>query len=167
MRRLCAWPDFAASLPDDIFAGLVNQSDALAQNKGIEITESYFNTEKWVQMIDIDFSAGQVFTIDYDVLKEAKGLNFVNFNVNDLITKEYVINIVGVEDNEVLFDGDAWLGEVGTGKVDVFVDGNKLAYLSKLGGEGASDGIQYNLSGMKLVQIRYVIKQVVYLFRNF
>ena len=136
---------------DDIFAGLVNQSDALAQNKGIEITESYFNTEKWVQMIDIDFSAGQVFTIDYDVLKEAKGLNFVNFNVNDLITKEYVINIVGVEDNEVLFDGDAWLGEVGTGKVDVFVDGNKLAYLSKLGGEGASDGIQYNLSGMKLV----------------
>lgn len=136
---------------DDIFAGLVNQSDALAQNKGIEITESYFNTEKWVQMIDIDFSAGQVFTIDYDVLKEAKGLNFVNFNVNDLITKEYVINIVGVEDKEVLFDGDAWLGEVGTGKVDVFVDGNKLAYLSKLGGEGASDGIQYNLSGMKLV----------------
>ena len=136
---------------DDIFAGLVNESDALAQNKGIEITESYFNTEKWVQMIDIDFSAGQVFTIDYDVLKEAKGLNFVNFNVNDLITKEYVINIVGVEDKEVLFDGDAWLGEVGTGKVDVFVDGNKLAYLSKLGGEGASDGIQYNLSGMKLV----------------
>ncbi len=136
---------------DDIFAGLVNQSDALAQNKGIEITESYFNTEKWVKMIDIDFSAGQVFTIDYDVLKEAKGLNFVNFNVNDLITKEYVINIVGVEDKEVLFDGDAWLGEVGTGKVDVFVDGNKLAYLSKLGGEGASDGIQYNLSGMKLV----------------
>lgn len=136
---------------NDIFAGLVNDSKTLAQNKGVEITESYFNTEKWVQMIDIDFSAGQVFTIDYDVLKEAKGLNFVNFNVNDLITKEYVINIVGVEDNEVLFDGDAWLGEVGTGKVDVFVDGNKLAYLSKLGGEGASDGIQYNLSGMKLV----------------
>lgn len=136
---------------DDIFAGLVNQSDELAQNKGFEITESYFNTEKWVQMIDIDFSAGQVFTIPYDVLKEAKGLNFVNFNVNDLITKEYVINIVGVGDKEVLFDGDAWLGEVGTGKVDVFVDGNKLAYLSKLGGEGASDGIQYNLSGMKLV----------------
>lgn len=136
---------------DDIFAGLVNDSNTLAQNKGVEITESYFNTEKWVQMIDIDFSAGQVFTIDYDVLKEAKGLNFVNFNVDDLITKEYVINIVGVEDKEVLFDGDAWLGEVGTGKVDVFVDGNKLAYLSKLGGEGASDGIQYNLSGMKLV----------------
>ena len=136
---------------DDIFAGLVNDSKTLAQNKGVEITESYFNTEKWVQMIDIDFSKGQVFTIPYDVLKEAKGLNFVNFNVNDLITKEYVINITDVYDNEVLFDGDAWLGEVGTGKVDVFVDGNKLAYLSKLGGEGASDGIQYNLSGMKLV----------------
>lgn len=136
---------------DDIFAGLVNDSKTLAQNEGIKITESYFNTEKWVQMIDIDFSKGQVFTIPYDVLKEAKGLNFVNFNVNDLITKEYVINITDVNDNEVLFDGDAWLGEVGTGKVDVFVDGNKLAYLSKLGGEGASDGIQYNLSGMKLV----------------
>lgn len=136
---------------DDIFAGLVNDSQTLAQNEGIKITESYFNEGKWVQMIDIDFSKGQVFTIPYNVLKEAKGLNFVNFNVNDLITKEYVINITDVYDNEVLFDGDAWLGEVGTGKVDVFVDGNKLAYLSKLGGEGASDGIQYNLSGMKLV----------------
>ncbi len=138
------------------FPSIVQQSQTLYDsNKGLEAT-SALDPSRGFQMITIDFGLSESWTIPYEVLKTAKGINFINskkadgkFDVNDLIGTQYLINVVGVNGEEVLFDGEAWLGQEGTGKIDLFVNNNKSQFLGGL--KDPVDGIQCNLSGMKLI----------------
>lgn len=136
--------------------GLVQQAKDLAANNVGQIATSALDPSQNFQMITIDFGVSNSWTIPYDVLKTAKGINFVNssnaddkFEVNDLSSEEYIINIVGVNGEEVLFDGEAWLGGENSGYTDLFINGSKSQFLGEL--DNPVNGIQCNLSGMKLI----------------
>ena len=137
--------------------GLVEQSKTLAADNVGKTATSELDPSQNFQMITIDFGVSNTWTIPYDVLKTAKGINFVNssnadgkFEVNDLSSEEYLINIVGVNSEEVLFDGEEWKGAEGTNYTDLFVNGAKgEPFLAKLA--NPVNGVQCNLSGMKLI----------------
>ncbi len=136
--------------------GLVQQSKDLAAANVGQTATSALDPSQNFRMITIDFGVSKSWTIPYDVLKTAKGINFVNssnadgkFEVNDLSSEEYLINVVGVNGEEVLFDGEAWLGAEGSGYTDLFINGSKSQFLGEL--DNPVNGIQCNLSGMKLI----------------
>lgn len=116
---------------------------------GAKKVESEWNNEKWFEMITLDFNQNTVFEIPYSEVVDAKGINIVIDDINKLSSTAYTVNITGVNDNPVMFEGEAWRGNAGTYGVDVFVNGRQYAFLGDMG--NAVHGIECNLSGMKLI----------------
>lgn len=132
-----------------MFPSLIQQSkDLYANNPGVTGV-SALDPSKNFQMITLDFSTSKTFTIDYEVLKAAKGINFVNFDVDDLSNNAYTINVVNVAGNEVFFNSETYAGAENSGNIDLFVNGSQYAFLGDL--DDPLNGIQCNLSGMKLI----------------
>lgn len=138
---------------DSMFESLITQSDNLYKtNVGAEATVQTLkdkdNNDK--QIIQLDFSTNKVFTITKDDFIAADTIEFINFNVADLSTNEYLINIVDVGDTDLRLDGENGGGAATSSTTNFFINkypANK--FLEDL--PNALMGIQCNLSGMKLI----------------
>ncbi|MBO5342471.1 MAG: carboxypeptidase regulatory-like domain-containing protein [Lachnospiraceae bacterium] len=138
---------------DSMFVSLIKQSDNLYKtNVGTQATVQDMldkdNNPK--KIIQLDFSTNTVFTITKDDFIAADTIEFIHFDVADLSTNEYLINIVGVGDTDLRLDGEYGGGAATTPTTNFFIDKYPAnTFLKDL--PNALNGIQCNLSGMKLI----------------
>ncbi len=132
-----------------VFGTLKEQSKQLADAATQTITSADANFNN-LPAIDITLEAKDTnITITYDAFKAAKAINLNIADINWLKTYKYTFNIVGVKDDTILMDGEAWMGSADSTNTDVFVNGRQYAFLGDM--SGALRGIECNLSGMKLI----------------
>lgn len=129
-----------------MFPSILSQSQALAQDaSSVKVGCDADNST----VITLDFSKSKSYTIDYDDFYKAEKINIVMNNINDLQTTEHVINIVDVEDENIYLNGENDNGTANSNNVDVCFNGTQSQFLGGLTGQ--INGIQCNLSGMKLI----------------